>query len=460
MTKLKKFLAKLSQYQNIHVVGASGTEGSEIAIFLHKHTTQKITLHDYANSPETFRQNFNSSHASLPKDTANSKWQKLQNLPNTLNLSSNYLKEIEDADLIFVPQSWYLYPQNSKLHALKDKIPFSSMTRLYLELFEGTTIGITGSNGKSTTTALIYHLLKSHYPHAVSIVGNDRRTPQLLESLESFTPQDLLVLEISNRQLVDTEGVSPQIAVLTNITENHLAEHKNFAEYIYYKSRIFLYQSASDHAILNANDPVSLSLQDKVPSTLTFFKNLDPKIQYPNFTLSGAHNAQNLSAAIEVAHLFNISDAQINDSLSSFSPLPGRAEIIRKTPDLIFINDRQGTATDATIKAIQSLRGNITLIFGGINKGMPTEKLCEVIRQFNVLPIGIQSPFIDECAPQLPTMIKSSTLSEAVHLACEKTTKPGTIIFSPACEYGPYFSSTPGHPDAENFAAIVKNLPI
>lgn len=471
MKTLKNFLKDLEN-KEIHVVGASGTEGSEIAIFLSENNIKNIVLHDFCTDLNSYYSSFESAHKSQVGYKA--KFVKFKNLSYKQNLRSTYLQGIEKADLIFVPQSWYIYKANKILHELKGKIPFSTLTKLYLEYAQCPVVGITGSNGKSTTTFLIHHIVSSNKDKISYLTGNDRQSSQILSQLDAIKSTDVIISEISNRQLVDITSFSPHIAVLTNISENHLAEHASYQEYIDTKAKITMYQSPLDYFIYNLDNEHCQVIASKSKAKKLTFSGIDstanaffdqdylylnqvPIIKISEFPLPGRHNLYNAAAAILVTDLLNTPIKKITSQLKTFLGLPNRIQKIAEFNGLTFYNDRQGTAIDATVKALEALKDPITLIVGGQNKGMHILPLIKVIESKNVRLIGIDSPFTQELLQTINLEVVA-TLTEAVNLSLKTTFKPVNILFSPACEYGPYFNPLPGYEDAENFTEIVYSL--
>ncbi len=382
MTKLEKLLEELKGYSNIHVVGTSGDEGAEIAAFLVKNGIP-FTGHDFASNP------------------------------------SEYLRDIDQADLLFVPQSWYLYEANSPINNLST--PLKTVTQLHYQLFKDQMIGVTGSAGKSTVAAMIHHLI----PGSI-LIGNDRNSGTILDKADEVPPDTWIVTETSNRQLMTLED-SPKIGVITNITPNHVNEHHSLCEYKKIKLKLI---SSSEHKIVNEN----LELDQKDIITFTG-KN---------------HIEANQNAALAVAEIVGTPG-----NLENFEPLKQRLELIHETDGLTFYDDRQGTAVDSTIQALHTLEPPITLIFGGANKDMPIEELAKTINEFCELAIGIESPFTSEIAPLLDDLIIVKTMTEAVEEA-KKSERPSSVLFSPACEYGPYFAPLKGHEDYLDFPKLCK----
>jgi len=465
MTILKDFSNSIKNL-NIHIIGVSGTEGSEIALFLYQQNIKNVTLHDFSD-PDKFIDSIKQAQYGLESKILSDRIKQLALLPYKINYKTNYLRSIEEADLIFAPQSWPLYPQNKKLVSFKDRI--SSITELYLKLLPKNTIGITGSNGKSSTSFMLHQALqllkvKSH------LSGNDRRSTPLLCQIHNLKQEDWVILEISNRQLDQIE-LSPHIAILLNISENHLDEYNNkISRYIETKSKIFKFQNKNDHCILNFDNKLTKNLSSSVISQLhPYTLNIQNEniivneLIFPlkELKIQGKHNFSNLSAIIQTLQIIGFSNTQITDILPNIKPMQDRQEFISTIDQITYINDRQGTSVDATLQAVENLNPPLTLIFGGANKHMPVKKLAKAINKNCSLSIGIQSPFVDDIAPFLNNLKIVNTTKEAFHLAHKKTPKPGTVVFSPACSYAPYFVANPKlNPSFNQFKDFMLNPPL
>lgn len=243
--------------KNIHIIGISGAEGSAIARFLMSNGVKDITGHDFCEERD-FEKSFNSFHDWISSKEKRRAYLKLKRLPIKFRFKDYYLIDVHQADLIFVPQSWFRYKENEKLKRLKDKIPFSSITKLYFQLCPCPIIGVTGTSGKSTTARIIYEILrKGHAKGQVYFSGNDRQNVQVLDQILNIKPEDVLVLEISNRQLMIDLERSPYIAVITNISPNHIDDHGTYQNYINTKKKILKYQTRKDFAVLNYDNKIT-----------------------------------------------------------------------------------------------------------------------------------------------------------------------------------------------------------
>ncbi len=474
----EKIIQKLKN-SKVHVIGVAGIEGSEIALFLNQIEADpsNITLHQL--TPEkSFKENFFKYNQAFSQDELEQRYKTLLNSNFTFRFDKDYLKDIEEADIIFAPQSLFMHDSNKPLLELQDTL--NTITNLYFQLIPCPIIAVTGSNGKSTTTQLIYKIINNSSKHKAWITGNDRSTKSLLLKLDQIKPEDYVVTEVSNRQLNFLKDHKPFISVITNITENHLTEYDSFQEYIDTKLKLFKNQSQDDHLIINIDNPIlnGLDLQSIKPQTHTVSlhsEEAEANIQEDSFAyqnnkilpveqlnIPGPHNQLNTLQAIMVAKILDIPEPEIIKTLQEFHGLKDRCEIVHKYQNITFINDRQGTSVDSTIQALKGLPKPLILIFGGKNKSMPIQKLAQLMLSSNQINIGIKSPFVDELKPLLnQNLQKVDTMTDAiktsVKLAQENYTgQEVTVLFSPACEYGPYFSPLPGYDDSEKFNQIVK----
>lgn len=469
--------------KTIHVIGFAGSEGAALLQYLSRsYPRAAITAHDYSEK-KFFLKHFLESHVSLPKAEARAKAEEILGFPNVqYQFRQDYLKGINDADTIFVPQSWFLYPQNKPLKKYQEK--FRSITRLYFDLFPGKIIGITGSNGKTTTSNMIAEIMKRFYPRTI-FTGNDRRTEQALESLAGGKKDDWLVLEISNRQLKIDLGKSPDISVITNITPNHLAEHGGFEEYARTKASILKYQKKNQWSVLNQDDPESRKLieidsgETLVYSTeeilprgvfvefgnivIKHGKDLETVMPFSDLPLMGKHNLSNALAATAATYLAGVPIEMITQTLRSLEPIPQRMEPVATINGVTFYNDTAATVPQATIAAINALAKPdhaLHLIMGGRSKGMEYEELANTIKTNVATLVLLNSPLAEEMKLLLSgspaNLIEVDTLQQALQAAKKEAREGDFILLSPAGEYFVYFKDKmPGY---KNFRGMVTSL--
>lgn len=461
-------IEELKNKKNIHIVGVGGIEGSAIAVFLFNQGIKNVTLHDFSEKAD-FESSFKNARDYLTPQRAQTAYDRLINTGYKIYFKDNYLKEIEKADLIFVSQGWFRYDANEKLKKLQGKIPFSTLTELYFQLSPCPIIGITGTVGKSTTTRLIYEMLKNCGKKAY-ISGNDRDNPPILDKLLKLPKNAYLVLEISNRQLIGL-NYSPQIAVVTNIFPHHPDDHKNFFEYIKVKSNIVAHQKEGDFAILNADNKETFKFQKVTPGKVFFFSlqkeqkngaylkddfvwfregNLKLKIlNLKSIKLAGSHNVVNIMAAAIVGKILKLDQRKIVKSLANFKGLKHRLEFVAAKNGISFYEDSQSTSPYSTASAIEAFAGKkMILIMGGYRANVKEADYSEVVDKFfrpqvkAVLLIGKVAPIIQNeffrqkrTRAHGPEIIKDCrTLPEAMEKVKKIAEKGEVVIFSPGAE--------------------------
>ncbi len=264
-------IEKLLQFRerNVHIVGIAGTEGFAVMEFLLKLGFSRLTGHNMAGG-DALQEAFFNAHVALPPKERTAAYNRLLAAPLRLCTGPAYLENIRSADLIFPTQNWFAHAANDPLKQARDSgIPFRFLTQLYLSLSPAPVTAVTGTNGKTTVTTCLTHLLKTAgIPCLMS--GNDRYHPQAICELDTLPPHGALVLEISNRQLLELRN-GPQIAVLTNIRPDHIDEHGSFESYRRTKASLFRMVPASGWSILNAEDPYSAQIAAEVQSGVIMY---------------------------------------------------------------------------------------------------------------------------------------------------------------------------------------------
>jgi len=346
-------------------------------------------------------------------------------------------------------------------------VPITSDMDLFLALCPAAVAAITGSNGKSTTTALLATMLRSA-GRKVWMGGNIGIS--LLPSLQFIAPTDLVVLELSSFQLEDAAALpwSPHVAVVTNITPNHLDRHESFEAYAEAKRAIVRFQRPQDFAVLNAHNSVLRSwAQTGMPGELLFFDStpgsgellhgvslVGDRLVWRNGTrheviclrervpLPGVHNTENAMAAAAAARCLGAASDQIRESLSCFVGLEHRLELVGEFDGLRFYNDSYSTTPAAGIAAVSSFRPPLTLIAGGYDKKLDlTPFACAAAKSVAVLiTIGKTGPLLaqkvrEESARSGRSVVvrEASTLDEAVLAAYRLSVPHSAVIFSPGC---------------------------
>jgi UDP-N-acetylmuramoylalanine--D-glutamate ligase len=445
---LEEFKKRLKG-KNIHVVGITGAEGSAILRFLISIGVENITGHDFINEHEV-EKSFKLWHHGLSKEERNKEFKEFRNLLReiTVNFRSTYLEGILKADLTFVPQSWFLYRQNYPIlnRAQKLGITFFSMTKLYLELTPCPVVAVTGTVGKGTVCALICKILE-RAGFRIYFGGNETWRQQVLDKIPEMRAEDVLVIEVSNRQLRLSFQKGPYVAVITNIYPNHLDEHSSFKDYIATKGKILERQREGDFAILNYDNSYTRKLGTKFPARNIYFSLEKPSVNkfvntekvLASLKLPGKHNRENALAAAAVAKIFKVKDKLLEEVFATFSGLPGRLEFVKEVDGANFYDDIKSTTPAATIAALKSFKGPVILIAGGKTKGLDYAELASVIKRKAKLLLILKSHGPDDLATEIKKYdletIVCQTLEEAIKKAKKASKRGDIILLSPAAAF-------------------------
>ena len=349
----------------------------------------------------------------------------------------NYLKDLNRFDLIIRSPGVYRYLPEI-VEAEKSGVEISSATKIFFENCPAKIIGVTGTKGKGTTTTLIYEILKKA-GEDVYLAGNIGKP--YLELLPKLNKDSFVVMELSSFQLIDMDK-SPYIAVVLNITTDHLDWHKNREEYVEAKKNIIRYQTALDWAVINEEyeTPKSFAKETKA-KVILFSKQELPEKYKKNLLLRGEHNWENVAAAVSVAKILKISDRDILGVLSTFKGLEHRLELVGVKDGRSFYNDSFATGPQPTIAAIKSFTEPLTLIFGGYDKGLDYEELCQEISQRkNINNIILIGDIRERLKKELNKKgfsgkiidLEHSLMGKIVETAYKNTSKGGVILLSPA----------------------------
>jgi UDP-N-acetylmuramoylalanine--D-glutamate ligase len=318
----------------------------------------------------------------------------------------------------------------------------------------GPIAAITGANGKTTTTSLAGQILAS--ANLPVLVGGNIGTPAIT-FVDRATPQTWIVLEVSSFQLETIVDFRPRIAVVLNITPDHLDRHKTFDNYVNAKARIFENQGGQDFTVLNADDATTAALADRprgqvvrfsrkkevengafVRDGAIFFR--DGERQHEIMLLSeiplkGAHNLENVLAAIAVGMLAGCQPAEIRRAVENFKAVEHRLEFVAKIAGVDYYNDSKATNVDATMKALESFPANIHLILGGKDKGSNYAVLNHLLRARvkRVYTIGAAAAKIESQIRGAAEIYHAETLENAVQHAAEVVVPGDVVVFAPAC---------------------------
>ena len=346
--------------------------------------------------------------------------------------------------------------------AKKNNIEVGTDVSLFFKHSGAFIIGVTGTKGKSTTSSLIYHILKSKFKRTF-LAGNIGVSP--LELLPKIKKGDKVVLELSSFEL---EGLtqSPNIAVITNIMPDHLNRYGTMTEYIEAKKIIFKYQTENDVLVLNGDDSIVRQFSEQAKSKAVFFAVAKkPDINLDNFKLLGKHNLSNLSAAIEVAKLLEIPAKTIEKSLKTFKGVPNRQEFVKEVRGVKYFNDTTATIPEAVISAIDSFyekfpTARIFLICGGVYKGVDYSGLSKKIQEKLVGLIMFPGTGSDKMKEELgdyKNIHDVSSMQEAVEKASKLTQKGDVVILSPGASSFNMFKNE--FDRGNQFVEAIKKLP-
>ena len=324
-------------------------------------------------------------------------------------------------------------------------------------------IGITGSNGKTTTTLMVYHILRQA-GFDVGIGGNigESFAGQVLDNRANY------VLELSSFQLDGIQDFRPHIAVITNITPDHLDRYDyKFENYISSKFRIAMNQTSNDYLLYNSDDEVIVSYINShhIQSTLvpfslskieangTYleqnniiieFKNIDIIMPTSNLALEGKHNVKNAMAAATVAHLLKIRKATIRESLEGFQGAEHRLEEVLTINKVKYVNDSKATNVNATYYALESMSIPTVWIVGGVDKGNDYSSLFPFVNEKvkAIICLGKNNEALfDAFGNMVDVIIETQYMSEAVKIAYDIAVAGEAVLLSPACASFDLFES-------------------
>jgi UDP-N-acetylmuramoylalanine--D-glutamate ligase len=313
----------------------------------------------------------------------------------------------------------------------------------------GRIIGITGANGKTTTTAMTGHILRES---GVTVqVGGNIGTPPC-EMVATSRDDQWNVLELSSFQLETADTFRAHIGAALNVTPDHLDRHYTFENYADAKARLFANQTAQDHKVLNADDPVTRGYAERGAGAAVWFSLthavdrgacvkggeilLDGArlMLTSEVPLRGAHNVENAMAAAAIASLAGVPHAQIRAAIQMFPGVEHRLEFVRRLSDVDYFNDSKATNVDATLKAIAAFAGGLWIILGGKDKDSDYRPLRDSLRGKlqGVLLIGAAAEKIATHLGDLPSL-RCGTLEAAVREAHSRAHPGDTVLLAPAC---------------------------
>lgn len=368
----------------------------------------------------------------------------------------DHIRDFSDIDMVIVSPGVPLNIEPINLAKSKD-IPVMGTLELGYQLTQGEFIGITGTNGKTTTTALLGEMFHnaslSH--HVVGNIG----LPVISKAFDS-DPNTTLITEVSSFQLETIDLFKPKIASILNITPDHLNRHKTMKDYIEAKKKIYMNQDEKNYLVLNLDNEITASINiDDYPGQVIYFsrkKSLEQGVFLDNHMITiadngekiqvcksdeifilGNHNIENALAATAMAFYAGIPVQIIAKTLKNFKGVEHRIEFVKKINTISFYNDSKGTNPEASIKAIEAMNKPTILIAGGMDKGSDFTELVDAFgsKVKKVILFG-------ETREKIANTIKEnsdteyyivSTLKEATHKAYAMASENNAILLSPAC---------------------------
>jgi len=333
---------------------------------------------------------------------------------------------------------------------------------LAAQFLPGPIVAITGANGKTTTTTLAGEIIAAgKFP---TLVGGNIGTPAIT-FVDQAKPDSWIVLEVSSFQLETIVSFRPRIAVILNITPDHLDRHKTFPNYVNAKARVFENQRQDDFTVFNADDPTTAALADRTRAQVFWFsrkkevergafvrgshimfrdskgeREIMPLSEIP---LKGAHNMENVLAGVSIGALAGCQPAQICEAVHNFKAVEHRLEFVAKISGVDYYNDSKATNVDATIKALESFPANIHLILGGKDKGSDYTVLNDLLRQRvkRVYTIGAAAAKIETQIEGAAEIVHAETLENALRQASESAQAGDVVVLAPACASFDQFQS-------------------
>src|SRR5579863_6097716 len=332
---------------------------------------------------------------------------------------------------------------------------------LAAQFLPGPLVAITGSNGKTTTTTLAGEIMTAAgFP---TLVGGNIGTPAI-SLAERAKPETVIVLEVSSFQLETIATFRPKVAVVLNVTPDHLDRHRTFEIYADAKARLFENQEPADFTVLNLDDPTCVAMAARTRAQVFWFSRLkevkqgawvhdgkslfrDAKgqreiLEVSDIPLKGAHNLENILAAVCAGALMGCAPDKIRQAVRDFKAVEHRLEFVATIRGVDYYNDSKATNVDATIKALESFPANIHLILGGKDKGSDYSVLNELLRQRvkRVYTIGAAAAKI-ESQIKGPEVVHAETLENALRKA-NAVAQPGDVVLlAPACASFDQFKS-------------------
>lgn len=381
--------------------------------------------------------------------------QRLENQGVTLALGAYPLVSKENYDLVVMSPGVPLTVAPA-VQAQATDIPILGELELAYTFAQAPIVAITGTNGKTTTTTLVGEMFRD--AGYKSLVGGNIGLP-LVSEIENYSPEDVVVAEVSSFQLETTHTFAPKVAVILNMTPDHLDRHGSMEAYIDAKARIFAHQKQDDVTVLNYDDPITRELAQHCPAGVIFFSRqhilekgsfiqngkivvadehgIHEVVGVESLKIPGNHNLENALAATAAGFYMGLPPEKLAQTLSTFAGVAHRLEYVATINGVDYINDSKGTNPDAAMKALDAYQVPIVLLAGGKNKGVSfadfAAKIQEKVRV--LITLGVHGYQIEEAAREqgFTNIHPAKDYQEAVKLA-HQLAKPGEVVLlSPAC---------------------------
>lgn len=377
----------------------------------------------------------------------------LKEIENIEYILGKHIENVENIDLVVVSPGVPL--DLPFIKNIKEKVEIIGEVELSYRLSSlPKIIGITGTNGKTTTTSLVSSIFKEAKEDVFTVgnIGNP-----VIDTVDVATKESVLVTELSSFQLESIDTYKPHISAILNFSEDHLNRHHTMEEYIKAKCNIYKNQDENDYLILNYDDILVRNLRDTKAKKIYFscdsilekgvyldenediIINIDKKINLMNkneLKIKGKHNVQNAMAGIAISYIYGIDVSIIKNALKNFSGVEHRQELVKNINGITFINDSKATNPDSSIKAINSYE-NIILIAGGMDKENDFENLLENAkgRVKSLVLLGETAQKIKDLALKkgFDDVNIVANMKEAVSMSYEKANEGDIVLLSPAC---------------------------
>ncbi len=441
--------------KRVTVIGL-GIEGVDAARFASTHGAAAVTVID-----------------SKPQESLTAQLRELEGLPITYSLGGHRTEAIAHSDVVFVSQSVPLTLPG--IPEARERGAVTSMTREFLARCPGPVIGITGSSGKTTTTALVGAMLAADgRPYRV---GGNIGTG-LLGLLDGMDERTWAVVEISHTQLQLTDR-SPRIAAVLNVTPNHLDQF-SWEDYVALKQNLVRYQAPDDYVVLNFDDRICVESAALTPANKWYFTTQeqlpgkgglisverdDPDdlnsgwdswievqgigrsgrvIRVSEIPLRGQHNVANVLAACAIGAAAGLRAETMAQAIRAFRPVPHRLEFVAEVDGVRYVNDSIATTPERALAGIRSFTEQLVLLLGGKDKDLPKDELAQeaLERCHGIVFFGADGALLEAAVEanaafvmpeDLPVRVRVATMAEAVQQAREIATAGEVVLLSPAC---------------------------